>query len=320
MKLEWLRGVALCLALVPAAAPYPVEAQTRTDMLLGGDESAVDPLIEALNQSRVMRGVEPLTVDPRLSGAASRLAEDAGYETWSEGDPLDGLVPRARAADEMAVEGYEAASFGVALALSPETVDRVLQALVGEAEEGVEAKLVSATYRDVGLGRSWVEGMPFYVVLVAKERLGEADLAAVTAGLENVDGVRREMLKKLNKARKSEKRPLVKANRCLDTVAQNQASDMLERDWFGHVSPEGHDAIIRVTGGHCVFRSAAENVARGVFGVDEALDFWLATEAEREVLLDRRYSDMGFGLAQGETDEGLQVYWVVVYGSQEGRY
>ena len=110
MKLDGLLAVFLCLVLGAFATSGPLPAQTRTDMLLDDDESAADPLIEALNKARTRRGVEPLVVETRLSGAAERLAEDAGYETWSEGDPIEGLAPRERAEEEMTVQGYEPAA------------------------------------------------------------------------------------------------------------------------------------------------------------------------------------------------------------------
>jgi len=92
----------------------------------------------------------------------------------------------------------------------------------------------------------------------------------------------------------------------LAQAAAGHASDMVRRDYFGHVSPGGKDLGDRI-------RAAGYFNSGDVWKVGEALgwgtgsratpntlvDEWLASPTHRQVLLDPGYREIGVGVSTG---------------------
>jgi uncharacterized protein YkwD len=84
-------------------------------------------------------------------------------------------------------------------------------------------------------------------------------------------------------------------------VAHAHSADMVERQFFGHVNPDGVGPFSRLGRAGVSYRSAGENLARGWSEgrEEEVLRAWLASDSHRRVLEDCRYTHHGIGLETG---------------------
>ncbi|MGH2968187.1 MAG: CAP domain-containing protein, partial [Solirubrobacteraceae bacterium] len=100
--------------------------------------------------------------------------------------------------------------------------------------------------------------------------------------------------------------PEIGARPELELAAQRHARDMVRRRYFSHVTPGGRTmtARLRTAGyvGDTVSWAAGEVLAWGSGKRSTpaaAVAAWMDSPAHRRVLLDRRYRDVGIGVALG---------------------
>ena len=127
--------------------------------------------------------------------------------------------------------------------------------------------------------------------------------AAASAQPEDLDAL---ALSLVNEARAEQGLPALESSRRLAAVAEGHAEDMLERDYYAHVSPEGADARDRfVDAGGGRWRVVAENLARcegcetppGAERVRGFQSGWMQSPGHRENILAEGLDRFGFGLA-----------------------
>jgi uncharacterized protein YkwD len=99
----------------------------------------------------------------------------------------------------------------------------------------------------------------------------------------------------------------VTANAQLTTAAQGHASDMSNRDYFSHSTPEGvtFDQRIRNAG---YDSPGAENIARGAQTAEDVMQMWMDSDGHRRNILNCDLDTIGVGL---DTDG---FYWVQNFG------
>lgn len=93
----------------------------------------------------------------------------------------------------------------------------------------------------------------------------------------------------------------------LTAAAQGHASDMSDRDYFSHVTPEGvtFDQRIRTAGYE---RPGAENIARGARTAEDVMQMWMDSDGHRRNILNCDLDTIGVGLDR----DGF--YWVQNFG------
>jgi uncharacterized protein YkwD len=100
-------------------------------------------------------------------------------------------------------------------------------------------------------------------------------------------------------------------NSYLDISAEKKAKDILAKQYFAHTAPDGKGAgdLVAETGYSYIL--VGENLALGGFGSNqEIVDAWMASPGHRENILNKRFWEIGVGVAQG-LYEGHEV-WVAV--------
>lgn len=115
-----------------------------------------------------------------------------------------------------------------------------------------------------------------------------------------------EMLELVNQERTKVGVTPLKLDKRLNASAQEKADDMQNRDYYGHVSPEGTRGTLFVfkhMPNKC--RYAGENLAKvsttdNKFGSSRfTIDNWMhSTKGHREAILDAKYSLVGFGISK----------------------
>lgn len=114
-----------------------------------------------------------------------------------------------------------------------------------------------------------------------------------------------------NSQRKIYNLKLLKRDATLDKVAKQKLEDMLAKQYFEHVSPDGKGPADLAKEVGYSYVIVGENLALGNFQNDEALvEAWMNSPGHRENILSSRYQDIGLAVGQG-TYEGKSV-WLAV--------
>ena len=113
-----------------------------------------------------------------------------------------------------------------------------------------------------------------------------------------------------NKARAENSIRSIEINPLLSEAAQLKADDMVKNGYFAHTSPEGITSWywFKKVGYEYIY--AGENLAINFFESKELVDAWMKSPAHRENILDKKFTELGIGIATG-TYEGKQAVFVV---------
>lgn len=98
----------------------------------------------------------------------------------------------------------------------------------------------------------------------------------------------------------------------LSTSAQLKANDMIAKDYWAHVAPDGTQPWYWFTQAGYDYTNAGENLAYGFSTSDAVITGWMNSAGHRANILGS-YQDMGFGIANGENYQGAQNTVVVAH-------
>src|SRR5215207_4732478 len=119
--------------------------------------------------------------------------------------------------------------------------------------------LMDASYRDIGLGLSRLEGTPLYSFLFA---VPQSDyFAREPTDLRDPGSVREEMLTRVSAVRKKAGLKPLRLNSELEKAAQRHAEEMLARGYFAHESPSGTTVRERARKAGYDWNAIGENLA-----------------------------------------------------------
>jgi uncharacterized protein YkwD len=279
----------------------------RTGTTAGDPARAREGLLAAINAERAKAGALALQLSAPLSAAAQARAEELGRK----GDLDGGQGGEKRLDQEMKRAGYQAQRWIESDISSDSSLPEVAD--YWRRQSGATYRQVlGRDFRDLGIGVASLHGQPLYTLLFA---VPERDYYTErTAGLEDVEAVRRAVLDQVNAERgKARVRPLLLEPR-LTSAAQHHAQDMLARGYFAHASPEGKTVRERAQTAGYRWHAVGENIAEGQLSVDQVVRAWMESPEHRRNILDRDFIHMGLGLALGETPKGFRVVWVQTFG------
>jgi uncharacterized protein YkwD len=99
-------------------------------------------------------------------------------------------------------------------------------------------------------------------------------------------------------------KPALEWNESLRTVARKHSQDMIDRNFFSHINPDGLDPFQRMTAAGISFTAAAENIAQNQGFADpgsQAVIGWMNSQGHRDNILDVNnygFSQTGVGIAK----------------------
>ncbi len=96
----------------------------------------------------------------------------------------------------------------------------------------------------------------------------------------------------------------------LSKAAQAKARDMLNKQYFAHVSPDGLTPWSWIKGAGYVYSHAGENLAIDFVEAEGVQAGWMASPTHRANVLDPRYQELGVAVLQGEFS-GHETFVVV---------
>jgi uncharacterized protein YkwD len=120
-----------------------------------------------------------------------------------------------------------------------------------------------------------------------------------------------------NNARSLHGLSALKENKLLNTIAESRARDMLDKQYFAHVSPTGQEAsdIAREIGYH--YKMIAENIGSGDFYTNQKIvDGWMQSPGHRANILSTEVDEIGAAVLKGKM-KGAETYITVqIFGLQ----
>jgi len=101
-----------------------------------------------------------------------------------------------------------------------------------------------------------------------------------------------QMLATLNSERESRGLAPLVVDNTLSAIAKSHAEDMAERNYFGHVSPDGLDPFARMTRAHYRYGYAGENLALDEDPAAASQALWTSSE-HRSNILEPHFTHVG---------------------------
>jgi len=100
-------------------------------------------------------------------------------------------------------------------------------------------------------------------------------------------------------------------NQLLHSIAEDRARDMLEKDYFGHISPTGVQASDVAQKIGYRYKIIAENIASGTFLTNQKIvDGWMQSPGHRKNILSSEIKEIGVSVMKGKM--GGTETWVAV--------
>jgi uncharacterized protein YkwD len=123
-----------------------------------------------------------------------------------------------------------------------------------------------------------------------------------------------------NQHRSQNHETTLKLNQQLSAAAQAKANDMATRNYWSHDTPDDQAPASFVTNAGYNYQITGENLAYGFADAKEAVAGWMNSPAHRANLLNNKYQDVGFGVAQSANYQGEGPTTIVVaeYGTPAG--
>jgi uncharacterized protein YkwD len=260
-------------------------------------------ILVRFNQERAAAGAAPLQIVEPLNQVAQENAEEIHEKGGVVYDERS--IPTIQR--RLRTSGYEAHGWHQAFAAGPDDPPAVFEWVKEQYPETFHS-LMDPDYQEVGIGISEIKGTPLYTFFLAWRE--SESFARQTAGLSDPAKVRSEMLARANAERAAAGLPPLVLNERLNAAAQSHAEDMLLHSYYSHISLQGTTPADRVRKTGYAPRIVAENIARGAFTVNEAMDNWMASREHRNNLLHPGFTDFGVGVAVGKNSVGYTVLWV----------
>jgi uncharacterized protein YkwD len=104
----------------------------------------------------------------------------------------------------------------------------------------------------------------------------------------------------------------LRANGLLIQAAREHSQDMIDRDFFDHVNPDGLAPWDRATTLGYPTTFVGENIAAEYASPQAAMDAWMNSPGHRANILDPNFTEIGVGRKDGGS---MGVYWTQVFGA-----
>ena len=106
-----------------------------------------------------------------------------------------------------------------------------------------------------------------------------------------------------NKDRQAAGLQPLQLNKGLLASASAKCQDMVTRNYWGHITPEGRGMDMFLTkAGIKTYSKAAENLAIGQASLEEVNNDWMNSPPHRESILGVQYTEVGFGECSYKSD------------------
>jgi hypothetical protein len=125
-----------------------------------------------------------------------------------------------------------------------------------------------------------------------------------------------DLLNETNLRRTQNSVGTVQLNDQLSDAARRKATNMFAEQYWAHVSPSGKDPWSFISAAGYNFLFAGENLARDFGDSKSVVDAWMNSPSHRDNLLNGRYKDIGFAIANGKYGDHETTLVVQMFGTK----
>jgi hypothetical protein len=111
-----------------------------------------------------------------------------------------------------------------------------------------------------------------------------------------------EVVKLVNEAREKEDLKPLLQNSSLSSAAEQKAKDMIQNNYFAHISPSGVTPWYWIEKNNYDYRFAGENLAINFTDVNDQQEAWMKSESHRKNILNPKYTEIGVAVVRGIID------------------
>lgn len=122
------------------------------------------------------------------------------------------------------------------------------------------------------------------------------------------------LLEQTNKARQSNDLGALTINQKLNKAAYLKAKDMLDKEYWGHVSPDGTEPWYWFSEAEYNYLKAGENLARNFHTAEAVNTAWMESPDHRRNILEPDYTEVGYAIASGTIKGESTTIIVALYG------
>lgn len=124
------------------------------------------------------------------------------------------------------------------------------------------------------------------------------------------------VIKLTNKARESAKIASLKKNELLMEAAKKKAKDMVENNYFAHISPDGKSPWDWIEGAGYEYQYAGENLAINFSDAEQQQEAWMDSPLHRKNIMNQDYEEIGVAVRKGVIDGHETIVTVQEFGSR----
>jgi uncharacterized protein YkwD len=103
----------------------------------------------------------------------------------------------------------------------------------------------------------------------------------------------------------------------LGSSARAHSSDMAQRNYVSHTSPDGREFYERITAAGYSWNTCGENIAAGYTSAQAVMNGWMTSPGHKANILNSAFCDLGVGYAFGSTST-YGHYWTQDFGRRMG--
>lgn len=120
------------------------------------------------------------------------------------------------------------------------------------------------------------------------------------------------LLQETNLERTANGDPVLRLNDKLALAAQAKASDMAKRNYWSHITPDGKQPWVFLDEAGYDYQKAGENLAYGFSSSKDTVAGWMNSPSHKANLLDKDFTEVGFGYANASSYQAAGASTVVV--------
>jgi hypothetical protein len=109
-----------------------------------------------------------------------------------------------------------------------------------------------------------------------------------------------EVIRLTNEKRAQAGLPALTENGTLSQAAQAKGADMLNRDYWSHIAPDGTQPWTFFTNAGYRYRYAGENLARDFSSPSSAVEAWMASSSHKDNIMSAKYKEIGIAVVEGD--------------------
>src|SRR4030042_6324290 len=109
-----------------------------------------------------------------------------------------------------------------------------------------------------------------------------------------------DVIRLTNEKRSQEGLPPLTFNPDLSRAAKSKGDDMIAKDYWAHVAPDGTEPWYFFNEVGYKYRYAGENLAKDFSTAQSAIDAWMASPTHKENMLSAKYEDIGIAVVEGD--------------------